>query len=176
MGGKPATIYSDSEGAFISTVIQTYFKDNDIRCIISQGHAAYAERAIRTIKDMIYNRLKLNQPWHEVVYAVLLTYNHKMVSRVTKHTPVEAMKATNHVNVKINLEMHRLHSRKYPEISVGNKVKVFKKKDKMDKQQKSTWSPNHYFVESISESMGQKFYKLNGISRPFMRNEILLIT
>ena len=33
MGGKPETIYSDSEGAFISTVIQTYFKDNNLSLI-----------------------------------------------------------------------------------------------------------------------------------------------
>ena len=31
MKGKPATLYSDNEGAFVSNEVQKYFKDNNIR-------------------------------------------------------------------------------------------------------------------------------------------------
>ena len=50
MGGKPETIYSDNEGAFVSNEIQDYFKNKGIRHITTLGHAPVAERSIRTIK------------------------------------------------------------------------------------------------------------------------------
>lgn len=175
MGGKPETIYSDNEGAFVSNELQKYFRESGIRHITTLGHAPYAERTIRTIKQMIYDRLKLDQQWHEVLYPVLLTYNRKMVSRITHMTPVEAMKHTNNLDVKLNLEVHRKSTRKYPIISVGDKVKVYKKKDKFEKQHISTWSPNFFVVSGISESFGQKFYKLEGYPRHLMRSEILLV-
>ena len=175
MGGKPETIYSDNEGAFVSNVIQAYFKENNIRHLITSSHAPVAERSIRTIKEMIYPRVeKTQQEWNEVLYAVLLTYNNKLVSRITHMTPQQAMKPGNHVEVKMHLEMHRRTGRKYPEIHVGDSVKTFKKKDKLDKGHVSTWTPNYYRVDAISESMGQKFYKLSTLHRQYLRYELLL--
>ena len=60
MGHKPETIYSDIEGAFVSNHIQKYFQDNNIRHLTTLGHAPVEERAIRTIKDMIYKRVEAN--------------------------------------------------------------------------------------------------------------------
>jgi hypothetical protein len=50
MGGKPESIYSDDEGAFNSKLLQDYFKEHKIDHIVTRGHAAFAERGIRTIK------------------------------------------------------------------------------------------------------------------------------
>ena len=107
MGHKPETIiYSDIEGAFVSNIIQKYFKDNNIRHLTTLGHAPVAERAIRTIKDMIYKRVEANgEKWHEVLYAVLLTYNQKMIHGTTKMTPNEARKETNMFTVTLNFEL-----------------------------------------------------------------------
>ena len=78
------------------------------------------------------------------------------------------------MNVKANLELHRVHKRKYPEITIGSKVKIYKKKDlKHKKERYSTWSDNVYEVEAITEFLGQKFYKVN--NREYPRNELLLI-
>ena len=110
MGGKPKTIYSDNEGAFVSNQIQKYFKENNIRHITTLSHAPVAERTIRTIKAMIYKRVeKSGEKWHEVLYAVLLTYNHKLVHSATKFTPAEAMKPQNHLDVKLNLQLKAKH-------------------------------------------------------------------
>ena len=68
MGRKPETIYSDNEGAFVSNEIQKYFKDNNIGHITTLTHAPVAERQIRTIKSMIYQRVeKTNEKWHTVL-------------------------------------------------------------------------------------------------------------
>ena len=144
MGGKPKTIYSDDEGAFNSTEIQKYLEDEGIRHLTTRGHAPVAERQIRTFKDMIYKRIENNdKEWWEVLDAVQLTYNRKMEHSVTKMTPHEARQNNNQQPVKFNLELKRRHSRQYPEISVGDTVRVFKKKDKLDKERKSNYLPKN---------------------------------
>ena len=113
----------------MSNEIQKYFKDETIRRLTTLGHAPVAERQIRTIKDMIYKRIEYTKKeWWEVLYSVLLTYNKKMVHNVTKHTPEEALKPSNKSMVKFNLEIKKRSSRRYPDIEVGDTVRIFKKK------------------------------------------------
>ena len=177
MGGKPETIYSDNEGAFVSNEIQRYFKNNNIRHLTTLTHAPVAERTIRTIKHMIYPGVeKTGQKWYDILYPVLLTYNNKLVSSITHHTPVEAMKDGNKFDVKVNLELHAKHTRKYPNINVGDMVKVYKKKDKLDKERLSLWSKEVFKVERIDINDGQQFYKLEGKPKVLMRHEILLVS
>ena len=176
MGGKPITCYSDAEGAFVSNEVQAYFKTHGIRHLTTLGHAPVAERQIRTIKDMIYKRIEhTKKNWWEVLYPVLLTYNNKMVHNVTKFTPADAMKPSNTAQVKFNLELKKKRSRVYPDVSVGDSVLVHRKKDKLDKERVSNWSDNKYKVIAIEESMGQKFYKVEGRDKVLMRSEILLV-
>ena len=176
MGGKPKTIYIDNEGAFVSNEIQKYFEDEKIRHLTTLGHAPVAERQIRTMKDMIYKRIEYTKKeWWEVIYPVLLTYNKKMVHSVTKHTPEEALKPSNKSMVKFNLELKKRSSRRYPDIEVGDTVRIFKKKDKLDKERISNWSSKKYKVKDIKESMNQKFYELEGYDKTLMRSELLLL-
>lgn len=176
MGGKPKTIYSDNEGAFVSNEVKKYFENAKIRHLTTLGHAPVAERQIRTIKDMIYKRIEhTKKEWFEVLYPVLLTYNKKMVHSVTKHTPEHALRPSNTAIIKFNLELKSRHSRKYPEIEIGDTVRIFKKKDKLDKERVSNWSSKKYKVIAISENMNQKFYKLEGLDKSLMRSELLLL-
>ena len=132
MGGKPKTIYSDDEGAFNSNEIQKYFNDEGIRHLVTRSHAPVAERQIRTFKNMIYKRLEApineDKQWFDLLDQVLVTYNRQRVHASTKMTPHEARQNNNQQVVKFNLELKRQHGRKYPEISVGDTVKVYKKK------------------------------------------------
>ena len=85
------------------------------------------------------------------------------------------MKPSNQLQVKANLELTRKHTRRYPEVTVGDYVKIYNKKDKLDKERIPVWSKEKFKVESINESMGQDFYKLEGRARELMRSEILLV-
>ncbi len=179
MKGFPETIYTDDEASFHSNMLNEFYKKHDIRHIITRTHAAVAEATIRTIKRMIYTRIE-HQPkksWHEhdILYPVFLKYNNLMVHSSTKMTPAEAMKPQNQLQVKINLELQRKNSRLYPDLKIGDKVKIYKKKDTFDKERKSLWMPEIHTITSINESYGQKFYTVSDYSRPLMRHEILLI-
>ena len=176
MGGKPVTMYSDNEGSFNSNIVKKYLKDNNVRQIYTLGHAAYAERAIRTIKSMIYKRVEhTKQKWTDVLYSVLLTYNVKNKSSITGMTPAEAKKPGNLVDVGSQLELHRIHKRKYPTINIGDHVRLLRKKKHFDKEHISTWSATIHKVIGIVDSMGQHFYKVEGYDKLLMRSEILLI-
>ena len=64
-------------------------------------------------------------------------------------TPINATKSPNEDNVRRNLNNYSSRNRKYPEIKVNDSVRIYQKKDKLDKQQKSVWSKHKYIVEDI---------------------------
>ena len=85
------------------------------------------------------------------------------------------MKPPNHLDVKLNLELRAKHTRKYPEVKVVDFVKVYRKKDKLDKERLSLWSKDKFKVIEIVESLGQDFYKVEGRPKMLQRSEILLV-
>ena len=180
--GKPKSIYSDNEGAWsLGTEIDKYFKNENIKHIITLSHPAYSERAIRTIKGEIYKRVKIpsDKKWTELLYQILLKYNYKSIHSGTGFTPAEAEKQQHHFHVKFNMEKHRANTRKYPDIEVGDYVRVHKNKDKLDKEHISTWGDRRYKVENITETFGQKYYFLEGYTQNnrkqgLLRHDILL--
>ena len=137
MGGKPKTIYSDGEGALSTDVLKTYLEEDNIRLIQTRGHAAYAERHIRTIKDMLFKRLEFKklptEKWTTLLPDVLKEYNTKMVHSSHNFTPTQAKQTSNEAIIKGRLEVGRIKTRNYPPVRVGSTVKVFQKKDKLDK-------------------------------------------
>ena len=67
--GQPLSIYSDDEGSLNSKKLQNFFKGEGIEHIITRTHANQAERAIRTFKKMIGDRLRHypEKTWVEVL-------------------------------------------------------------------------------------------------------------
>ena len=177
MGHKPQTVYSDDEPGLSSKYTKQFFQENNIRFLTTRTHAAFAERQIRTIKDMLRKRLNQSEDdqWTDHIGYVLLTYNHKMVNNTTHMTLYEARKPKNQLIVENNLEAKAKRNRLYPNINVGDKVKIYTKKKTFHKEHISVWSKDSHEIESIDESHGQQFYKLKDNVRPFMRHEILKV-
>ena len=176
---KPKILYTDDEGALNSNAIQKYLKDENIKHIITRSHAAYAERAVRTFKDMLYKRVEhskdKNLQRNSLIYEVLLTYNNKLKHSITKHTPDDARKVDNEFNVGINLLLNKQRTRIYPILSEGDKVKILRKKKKGEKERHSVWSDNLYEVEAITKSLNITFFKLKSLDRLYLRNELLKV-
>jgi len=180
IGGKPRTIFSDDEGSLNSKLLIEYFKENNIRHLTTRGHAAYSERAIRTIKEMIYKRLEKSPDNHwydaKILANTLVTYNFKMVHSSTNFTPDQARQPKNELNVRLNLELGRKTKRKYPNIEVGDKVRIYRKRKNFEKGVRvPVWSEPIYTVERIEDSIGQKLYYVANRDRGLLRHEILKI-
>ena len=63
----------------------------------------------------------------KIISNALVTYNYKTKHDVTKMTPSEAKKPTNFFEVKTRLEMSRINNRRYPDISVNDTARIYKK-------------------------------------------------
>ena len=179
MGEQPKIIYSDAEPALSSNAMQEYYKKHDIEYIATRSRANFIERWIRTFKDMLYKRIDANKDkdkqWTDYIYEILLTYNHKNKHSSTDFTPNEARKKTNEMAVKANLELRARNTRKYPDIHAGDSVRIYRKKKLGEKERSSNWSENKYVVDSISISNGLTFYKLDGITRQYLRHELMKV-
>ena len=74
------------------------------------------------------------------------------------------------MNVSIKAKKDKL----YPELKVGDKVKI-KRKKLTEKERTSHFLKGEYVVEEIFEKLNQTYYKLTDYPRPLMRFELLKI-
>ena len=181
--GKPKKIYSDDEpGMDKSIEFPKWLKEHNIIQIVTRSHANTAERAIRTFKDLLTRRIESKEiepgeVWYNdnILYAILLKYNLRMVNRTIGLTPNEATKSKNEAHVRAMLELNAIRKRKYPEIKVGDRVKIYKKKKTFEKERISVWTELSYEVEDIKDEKGQEFYFLSGHDKPLLRHELLKV-
>ena len=79
MGKKPKIIYTDDEKAIASGEFQEYVEEEGIELYRTRGHPAFAERFIRTFKDMLFKRIeKDNQIISDCYWPELLSDNIRM--------------------------------------------------------------------------------------------------
>ena len=62
--------------------------------------------------------------------------------------------------------------RKHPNVSIGDNVRLFRKKDRFDKERHGIWSRYLHTVVDIVEHDGQQLYKIRGYNKPLVRSEI----
>ena len=174
----PKIIYTDDEASLQTESMKKYFKEQNIKHIITRTHAHFSEIFIRYFKSALYKRIdnsvnKDTIQWDSLIFEVLITYNNKLKHSSHGFTPNEASKKENSLDVKLNLETKAKSTRKYPEISVGDRVKILRKKKINEKERTSTWQEEKHEVVSIGKSLGQKYYKLKDLPKEYLRNEIL---
>ena len=63
----------------------------------------------------------------------------------------------------------------YPELKVGDQVKIKRKKAITEKERTSHFLKGEYVVEEISEKLGQTYYKLGRFKKPLMRFAFLKV-
>ena len=183
MGDKPKMFFSDEEGSLYSKTVIEYLEKEKVEIHRTRGHPAFAERFIRTYKDMLFKRVeadekkgKNNIQWIDYNFEILLTYNNKMVSSTTKFTPIEARKRKNELEVKLNISLQAKRNRTYPEIEVGDSVKIMRKKGISEKERTSHWVRTPQKVKRIDKKLGQSYFYLeNDDKRGYLRHELLKV-
>ena len=77
MGKKPEILYTDDETAISASSMIDCYKENNIKHYVTRNHAAFAERFIRTFKDMLYKRIdgvvvrRITPQLHDYIYMRL---------------------------------------------------------------------------------------------------------
>lgn len=103
----------------------------------------------------------------------MLTYNDKDKHSATGMTPKEARNNGNEFKAMLTVASKARKERIYPELNVGDKVKIVRKKAITEKERTSHFLKGEYVVEDISEKIGQTYYKLTDYPRPLLRHELL---
>lgn len=75
----------------------------------------------------------------------------------------------------MNIASRAKKDRLYPELMVGDKVKILRKKATTEKERTSHFLQREYTVESIDEKNIQTYYTLSGYNRPLLRHELLKV-
>ena len=182
MGKKPKMIYTDDERAIAGEDFKDYVEGEGITLHRTRGHPAFAERFIRTYKDMLFKRVEADEKkgrehikWTDYNLEIMLTYNDKMKHSATGMTPNQARKEKNEFRAMINVASKAKKEKIYPELFVGDKVKIMRKKMITEKERTSHWLKGYYVVQEIAEKLNQKYYKLTDYPRLLMRHELLKI-
>ena len=180
MGKKPEIIYAADEKTIASGEFQAYVESEGIELYRTRGHPAFAERFIKTVKNKLCKRIenekkKTNIQWIDYIDEIMLTYNNKDVHSATGQTPYKARDKDNEFKSKLNIAMKTKKQRLYPELSVGDKVKIKRKKTTTEKERTSHFLKGEYTVESVDEKLNQTYYTLEGYNRPLLRHELLSI-
>ena len=182
MGKKAKIIYTDDERAIAGEDFKEYVEGVGIELYRTRGHPAFAERFIRTFKEKLFKRVeadekkgKHNIQWTDYITEIMLTYNNKDVHSATNQTPNEARKKDNEFKSKVNVSIKAKKDKLYPELKVGDKVKIKRKKLITEKERTSHFLKGEYVVEEIFEKLNQTYYKLTDYPRPLMRFELLKI-
>ena len=99
--GQPLMIYSNDEGTLSSRKVHDFFKAEGITHVVTKTRANQAERAIRTVKKMIADRLRArrNKTWVEMMEA---SVNRYQVHSTIRLPPDTAHKTDNAVQVRAN--------------------------------------------------------------------------
>ena len=98
-----------------------------------------------------------------------------MKHSATGFTPKDARKPSNELKVKLHLNMNAKRNRVYPDLGVGDEVKIFRKRKPNEKERKGNWSQNVYTIERIDEKLGQKYYFVSNSDRAYLRVELLKV-
>ena len=95
-----------------------------------------------------------------------------MKHSATGFTPKDARKLNNELKGKLHLNMNAKRNRVYPDLGVGDEVKIFRKRKPNEKERVSNWSQNVYTIEKL----GQKYDYVEGnLKRPYLRFELLTV-
>ena len=173
--GIPVTVMSDEGSEFINVVFRNRLKYYDIKPMQTRRHAIFAERAIRTVKEMITKRmraLKINR-WDSLIDVVVNQYNNE-IHQATGLKPNEANKIENHDKALERMRERAKHGIKRPDVNIGDYVRVLKKPEfgKSYRVGEDAWSRYTFKILNIELSEDGTEFTLEHQNRKFLRYEM----
>ena len=171
--GVPKQVYSDYEGSFKNKAWVRLMNAHGIKVIQTVGSANTVERFNRTLKSMLQTRLDAQglsrDLWVQELGPILRKYN-DTVHTTIEMKPNEAILPTNELLVAFNLSKNAIKRRKYPDLTIGDRVRVMLKKDTKRKGYMPRWSTETY---KVTYEQGGDFLVDDDKRRVYHRHELL---
>ena len=154
-GRKPEKLWTDKGTEFkkkFNDLLKTY--NIELYHTENEEKSSIVERWIRTMKDKIWKYFTDSRTirYIDVLPDLLEDYNNTVHSS-TEFTPVEASKNKNELAVWRNLypDRHKI-SRLTPKFSVGDEVRISKKKTTFKKGYTSRWTEEIFTIKEIRDT------------------------
>ena len=148
---KPEKLWTDKGKEFknedVKKLIEIYSTENEEKSSI-------VERWIRTMKEKMWKYFTDNNTYKyiDVLPDLVEDYNNTVHSS-TKLTPIDASKKKNELTVWRNLYPDRYKtSRLNPKFSVGDEVRITKKKKDFEKGYTTRWTEEIFTIKEIRET------------------------
>ena len=139
--------------------------------VVDKAHTV--ERFNRTLKENIHRRLTAmgldTDKWTSQLEAVVNKYNSTEHTTI-KMSPNEARKEGNKLTVSYNIWDKAKRDRKYPELKVGDDVRVMLRKDNKTKGTDPKWSTHVYKITFIR---GTDYMVNDSKRKVYIRHELL---
>ena len=150
-GRRPDKLWTDKGREFfnkdVRDLVYLYATENEEKSSI-------AERWIRTMKEKMFKYFTDNNTYNyiDALPELVENYNNTVHSS-TKLTPTDASKEKNELTVWRNLYPDRYKtSRLNPKFSVGDKVRITKKKEVFEKGYTTRWTEEIFTIKEIRET------------------------
>ena len=78
------------------------------------------------------------------------------------------------MDVKLALEMKAKRGRKYPELQVGDTVRILRNKKLGEKENVAPFRKGRFNVDAITENFGRKCYLIEGVE--YTRSDLVKVT
>ena len=173
--GVPKQLYSDREGSFESKEFIRLLNQHNIKHIISNTGAHSIERFNRTLKHNTMLRLDAMNldrfKWVDQLKPIIDKYNNTIHTTI-EMSPNQAKQQGNQLIVSYNIWAKVKRNRQYPDLKVGNDVRVKTIKDSKTKGYDPKWSKEVYKVTFIKDNN----YLVNDNKRKtYIRHELLKV-
>ena len=157
----PDKLWTDAGKEFYNNILKSYLKEHDIDLYstYNEGKAVMAERVIRTIKEKMH-RMKTDserkiKTWKPLLEEAVKKYNNSVHSSI-KETPSTAYKnpdvirdAISDHNFKHENEKIAGKKQKQRKFKVGDRVRIFKYKNKFEKGYTAKWTSEIFIVSKV---------------------------
>ena len=155
-GRTPGKLWTDKGKEFYNEKMNDLRKLHKIELYSTENveKSSIAERWIRTIKEKMFKYFTdYNTNKYIDVLADLVEDYNNTVHSSTKLTPIEASKKKNELTVWRNLYPDRYKtSRLNPKFSVGDEVRITKKKEVFEKGYTTRWTEEIFTIKEIRET------------------------
>ena len=144
---KPEKLWVDKGKEFYNADVKALI---DIYSTENEEKSSVVERWNRTMKEKMFKYFSANstRKYIDVLGDMVKNYNETIHSS-TKMTPVEASKKENENQVWLNLYSFPRPPAKKPKFSVGDKVRISKKKTTFEKGYTPRWTEEVFAIDKV---------------------------
>lgn len=148
---KPKKLWCDKGTEFFNKHVKSLFEE--VYSTENEGKAVVIERFNRTLKRKLFKKFteQGNQKWLKILPGIVKEYNNSVHSSIGE-TPAKASLNPQIIAKQItenNYENENLLQKNKPKFKVGDRVRIFKWKNKFEKGYKGYWTSEIFEVEEV---------------------------